>query len=188
MKNFLICLLSVIIICVSFGICPADEVVEMEAELPRESGYELNVYKVSGQEWEKAEGLAFDDLVFDEENQIIKSEYYYVVEVEVQSNAEAWTLVHNVRSISNKNANLDNNINVVFHKQESSEKGSLLEKLSFAESNNKSFSRNTLLGGWLRIYYSIATGDENDASGVVPLTSNMPAGNYSGGVDITLTE
>lgn len=164
----------------------ADEVLEVEADVPRQSGYDIKIYKIIDNKWTDAQTLAFDDLYYDEDNQIMRAKSYYAVEVGVYSNAQTWTLNHRVKPLTYNDTSLDNNINVVFDKQIDAQTSEFLEKVSFADSN-KSFVKDTLKGGWLRIYYGIASGSD-DAEGVVPLTANMSAGEYTGEINITLTE
>ncbi|MDD5668738.1 MAG: hypothetical protein PHE58_01725 [Candidatus Omnitrophica bacterium] len=163
------------------------EDLEMQVSIPKQSGLEIKTFKVTGKTWAPAGGLEFSNLTFNQETGVITSDSYYVIEVGINSNAENWSINHGTKSISNQDSNLDNNINVSFVKQKDADNGDLIEKVSFADSNNKSISKTQLGGGWLRVYYGLATG-KDDAPGVSPLTSSKTSGKYSGEVHITLTE
>ena len=73
-------------------------------------------------------------------------------------------------------------------KQTSSTAGTQIEKVTYANSNSKAYNKAYLAGGWLRIYYGIATGKvADDATGASPITNLKAYGQYSGQVTITLT-
>jgi hypothetical protein len=112
---------------------------------------------------------------------------YYAVDVYVQDNTgQTWTLTHTRQSLKSGTNTLDNNVNVTFAKQ-GSESGVDLSKVSFANSNNKAYTKTDLgTGNHLRIYYGLATGSK-DAPGASPIGINQPAGTYTGSVTITLT-
>ncbi|MDD2751617.1 MAG: hypothetical protein PHN59_00600 [Candidatus Omnitrophica bacterium] len=132
--------------------------------------------------------IDFGTLALDPVNSIFTSQFYYAVDLGVNTNTgSAWTLTHTANSIQ-KDAtnNLDSNVNVTFVKQTSSSNGSVLQKVSYANSNNVAYTSTQLTGGWLRLYYGIGTGS-GDASGVTPIGANKPSGTYAGTVLITLT-
>jgi len=130
----------------------------------------------------------FGTLTLDPVNSIFTSQFYYAVDIGVNTNTgTSWTLTHTANSIQ-KDAtnNLDSNVNVTFAKQTSSSVGTVLQKVSYANSNNVAYTSSQLTGGWLRLYYGIGTGS-GDASGVTPIGANKAAGTYTGSVVITLT-
>jgi hypothetical protein len=127
----------------------------------------------------------FGTLTYDSDYHIFRANAYYAVDVGVGSNAPSWSVSHTPNSVTNGTDNLDNNINVSFVKQLDDTTSSDLVKVSFANSS-KSFSKTLLAGGWLRIYYGIATGS-GDNSGVVPITTDKPYGTYQGSAVLTLT-
>lgn len=132
--------------------------------------------------------IAFTTLDWDSTSNIFRAKYYYAVDIGVLDNTGTeWLLTH-TRSSIQKDAinNLDNNVNVSFVKQLTSNTDSQLQKVSYANSNNIGYGKTALSGGWLRIYYGIAAGS-NDAVGVEPIGIGKPAGTYSGAVTITLT-
>ncbi|MBI4982087.1 MAG: hypothetical protein HZC15_02930 [Candidatus Omnitrophica bacterium] len=138
-------------------------------------------------------GVAFGTLNWDAANSIFLNNYYYAVDVGVVDNSgAAWTITH-TRTDFKKDAtnNLNSNVNVTFAKQTDATTGSDLSKVSYANSNNVSYTKAQLAGGWLRVYYGIGTGDVRvgctDAAGVTPITVDKPAGAYSGTVTLTLT-
>jgi len=93
-------------------------------------------------------------------------------------------------SITNGTQSLDNNINVTFMRQIDTNNGVELSKVSYANSNNKSFTKTQFAGAtdWLRIYYGLASGNPaEDAPGVSPLVATAGSGAYHGNVDLTLT-
>jgi len=141
-------------------------------------------------------GMAFGTLTLDPDYKIFKAANYFAVDVGVLDNSgSTWTLTHTVQSVK-KDAtnNLDSNINVTFVKQKTNTTYDDLTggKVTFAGSNNKAYTKTQLTGGWLRIYYGIATGNTDSTKGVVdnpgatPITLEKPAGTYTGSVTITL--
>ncbi|MDD5247086.1 MAG: hypothetical protein PHS09_06830 [Candidatus Omnitrophica bacterium] len=133
--------------------------------------------------------IDFGTLTLDPVNNIFVSSYYYAVDVGVTDNTGVnWILTHTRNSVQKDAANnLDDNINVAFVKQTSSSDGTQLQRLSYANSNNVSYDKTALSGAFLRIYYGIGTGAGTDATGVVPVGADKPAGVYNGSVLITLT-
>ena len=138
--------------------------------------------------------IAFGTLAWDPANSIFLNNYYYAVDVGVVDNSgAAWTITHTRGDFKNtgNTANLNNNVNVTFMKQTDATTGTQLSKVSYASSNNVAYTKAQLSGGWLRVYYGIATGDVRagctDAGGVEPIALDKPAGAYSGTVTLTLT-
>ncbi|MDD5595919.1 MAG: hypothetical protein PHY94_06740 [Candidatus Omnitrophica bacterium] len=130
----------------------------------------------------------FGTLTLDPVNSIFTSQFYYAVDIGVNNNTGTnWTLTHTANSIQ-KDAtnNLDGNVNVTFVKQTTPSSGTVLQKVSYANSNNVALTSTQLTGAFLRIYYGIGTGS-GDATGVLPITTAKPSGTYAGTVVITLT-
>jgi len=139
-------------------------------------------------------GLAFGSLTLDPTYKVFKAAYYYALDIGILDNSgSAWTITHTMVSVANGNNNLNDNINVTFDKQLTSTSAANLSKNTLATSNNKAFTKAQLAGGWLRIYYGIATGNTDPANGTIdnpgalPITLDKPAGTYSGSVTITMT-
>lgn len=156
------------------------------------TGLNVTVSKIraSNNYWEYSGSdlpIDFGTLNLDSVYNIFRATYYYAVDIGVVDNTGAtWTLTHLRNSIHKGADNLDNNVNVTFIKQTSASSGIELRKVSFANSGNITYSKNDLTGGWLRIYYGIASGS-NDASGVTPIGLDKPTGTYTGSVVIRLT-
>ncbi len=139
-------------------------------------------------------GMAFGTLTLDPTYKVFKAANYFALDVGVLDNSgTAWTITHAIQSVKKDlTNNLDSNINVTFDKQLTSTTANNLSKNTFATSANKSFTKAQLDGGWLRIYYGIATGNTDPANGTVdnpgalPITLNKAAGTYTGSVTITL--
>jgi hypothetical protein len=172
------------------GLCFAADTknVEIKAVVPQQNSLTVTVSKVTGAAKTPATGVDFGSLVLDTTNNIFTSGgSYYVMDIGVNSNAADWTVTHKTTSVTNGTDTLDDNINVAFMKQTDDATGTDLEKLSYANSNNKGYTKAQLSGGWLRICYSLATGDGSDAPGAVPIAGIKNQGNYQGSITITLT-
>lgn len=145
--------------------------------------------------------MAFSGLTWDSTYKIFRAAKYYAVDVGVLDNVSlSWTITHtrtNFALLTDSSKLLNDRVNVTFMKQTSSTAGTELAKQSYANSNGGTFSKATLGSGWLRVYYGfasgIAPGDPNpggcvvDASGVIPVKMDLPAGNYQGSVTLTLS-
>lgn len=134
--------------------------------------------------------IDFGTLTLDNTWFVFRPAYYYAVDVGVVDNSgTVWTVTHTRSSIQKDAANnLDNNVNVSFMNQLTASTDALLQKVSFANSNNVGYTKTQLGSGWLRIYYGIGTGKaSDDASGVLPIGMDKPAGTYGGTVTLTLT-
>lgn len=137
--------------------------------------------------WTPATELDFGTLTHDATNHIFRAAVAYAIDVGVVDNANDWTITHTRTSLKMDAANnLDDNVNVAFVKQTSDTAGTELNKVSFGNSNARSFTKSQLSGGWLRLYYGVAAGS-GDATGVVPISETKPSGNYQGTVTLTLT-
>jgi hypothetical protein len=165
--------------------------VDVKAFIPQQNGLTVTVSKVIGTTFSAATTIDFGNLVYDTTNKIFTSSggAYYAVDVGCNSNAADWTITHTVTSLANGAENLDNNVNVTFNKQTSDTVGTILGTISsYAASNNKAFTKSQLTGGWLRVYYGLATGVAGkDGAGVTPVASTKTYGNYAGRVTFTLT-
>lgn len=194
MKNILICMVFVVVaFCTTSAWAGSSQTVTVNATVPTVTGgLSVTVSKVTGTVWTDATSISFGTLVWDTVNNIFlpASGIYYAVDIGVTDNSgTAWTVTHTRVSLAGQGTNLDNKVNVVFNKQTSSTVGTELSKFSFGNSNGKAFTKATLSGGWLRIYYGIGTGNpaKPDATGVTPIGLDTPAGTYTGSVTITLT-
>jgi len=189
-KNFMmIGFLILISGLISSSFAADSQVLAPKAVIPPASALSVSVSKVVGTAWSPATSLDFANLVFDAQNNIFISSSYYAVDVGITSNAATWQVKHETTSIVNGAEKLDENINVTFMKQLSDKDAIELLKVNFAESNGTVFSKSQLTGGWLRIYYGIATGEVGkDAPNAKPVGPLKTMGNYQGTVKITLTE
>jgi hypothetical protein len=196
MKKCLAILLTVFL-CMAFSTtvyAAASKTINVTASIPQMSGgLSVTVSKVraSDDTWVQSDAnlpINFETLTFDDTYKIFRASYYYAVDVGITDNSGTnWTITH-TRTNFQKDAsnNLNNCVNVSFMKQVNDTTATQLQKLSYNNSNNVSFTKSQLSGGWLRIYYGIATG-QGDASGVVPIGLDKPYGTYSGQVTITVT-
>jgi len=162
--------------------------VTVKANIPQMNSLSVTVSRItaSNDDWNSATSMDFGTLNFDNVNHIFRSNYYYAIDVGANTNAANWTLTHTRSSITNGSANLNDKVNVSFVKQINDTTDIPLDKLSYQNSHNKSYSKANLSGGWLRIYYGLGTGLD-DAPGVTPIGSDTPYGNYQGSVTLTLT-
>ena len=165
--------------------------VNVQAYVPQQNGLTVTVSKVVGTTFSSASSISFGNLVYDTVNKIFTTAdgSYYAVDVGCNSNATSWTITHTRTSLANGSSNLDYNVNVTFMKQTSDTVGTQLGSiLSYGGSNNKAFTNTQLAGGWLRVYYGLATGvTGKDASDVTPVPATKTYGTYSGTVTFTLT-
>jgi hypothetical protein len=172
----------------SFGFAADTKSVNITAAIPQQNGLTVTVSKIVGSTWTPATGVDFGSLVFDATHDIFTTGgSYYAMDIGINSNAADWTVTHKVTPLTNGADTLDNNINVAFMKQTSDTAGTQLDKVSYADSNNKAYTKTQLSGGWLRIYYGLATGDGTDAPNTTPIGSAKNYGNYQGTITITLT-
>ncbi len=181
--------LVVVLGLISVSFAADSQVLTPKAVIPPASALSVKVSKISGDTWTSATSIDFSTLVFNAKYGIFTSICYYAVDVEIKSNAADWQVKHETTAIANGSATLDENINVTFMKQIDAWRAVKLLKVNFAESNGRVFSKNTLSGGQLRIYYGLATGEKsNDAPNAKPVDASKNFGNYKGTVKITLTE
>ncbi len=190
MKRFFVFILFLaLVFCASGAFASSSQTVTVSATVPTTAGLSVTINKVVGSTWNAASSIAFGTLAWDSTNQLFKpaDDSYYVLDVDVTDNSgTTWTLTHTRQSLASGTNKLDDNLNVTFYKQTSSSSGTQLSKVSFDDSDNVAYSKTSLSGGWLRIYYGIATGS-GDASGVTTLGASTVAGTYTGSVTITLT-
>lgn len=138
--------------------------------------------------------IAFGTLIYNPTLHIfLPDNKYFAVDIGVTDNSGSiWTLTHTRTNVANGGNNLNSNINVSFVKQTSSTAFTPLQKVTYGNSNSVQYNKTALAGGWLRIYYGIATGNtdpingEVDATGASPITTSNLTGIYSGMVTITL--
>lgn len=132
--------------------------------------------------------MDFGILTFNTTYKIFTPACYYGVLVGVQDNSgTAWTVTHTRTAIQKDASNhLNNNINVSFMAVNPDNTEDVLSKVSYANSNNVPFSKASLTGHWLKIYYGVASG-VGDNTGVVPIDITYPQGTYTGTVTLTLT-
>ncbi len=164
--------------------------VVIKVTVPEKQGLSIGISKIVGNEWTPVQEITFSDLRYDDENSIFVCGYYYAVDVGVLANTSDWTLSYSATSIVGPNGyKLDKHINVIFLKQYSDTQSELITKVTYGDAlGTMTLSKSDLNGGWLRIYYGLATGDRTvDAPGAEPITTNVPAGEYSGTITLTLT-
>ena len=175
----------------------------ISASISAEDGLEVTISKInangtgdpSDDTWipGNQSSMAFGALTFNPTYSIFMASHYFAIDVGVNSNTANWTLSHTISSISNgAGSNLDSNVNVTFVQQLDSLTEGWKNGYSFADSNGKAYNKATITGGsggWLRIYYGIATGDlvYHDNTGVSVITMEKPSGSYSGSITLTLT-
>ncbi|MBI4982088.1 MAG: hypothetical protein HZC15_02935 [Candidatus Omnitrophica bacterium] len=203
MINRILIILSFLALVLTDCFAATTQTLNVTANVPLQSGgLTVAVSKIDskntctsvGDQWYPGQaGIAFGTLTRNTEYNIFVTQYYYAVDVGVDDNSgAAWTVTH-TRTDFKKDAsnNLNSNVNVTFFKQTNATTGTQLKKVSYANSDNVSYTKAQLSGGWLRIYYGIATGDPEegctDASGVVPIPVSKLAGAYSGTVTLTVT-
>lgn len=206
MKNILKLMLVAAIVLgfgsVSYAAITGNKSIDVKANVTLVSGgLDIKVYKIdsmntetsSDDTWDTTPKSAIDfgTLAYDTTYKIMRSRYYYAVEVAVNDNSGAdWKVTHKTTPIVNsKNTNekLDKNINVSFVNQLDKTHYRDLRKTSYEGSNNVVLSKSSFAKGWLRIYYGIANG-KTDNSGVDVISATKMAGSYKGQVTITVTQ
>ena len=187
MKKILVMFLAVLVMA-SVAMAADTEVGPVKANIPSQSSLNVTVSKVVGSVFTTATEVNFGNLVLDPTYNIFKTSdgSYYAVDCGINSNATNWTVTHTVTSIANGTANLNNNINVTFMNQQSASTGVQLAKLSYTNSNGRVTNKADITaGGWLRIYYGLATGS-GDATGVSVIPATATSGAYAGTITLTL--
>lgn len=194
MKKMFIGMFFVIVaFCATNVWAAATQTVAVSATVPTVTGgLSVVVSKVIGTTFTPASSISFGTLTLDPVNNIYTTtdQSYYAIDIGVIDNtATVWTVAHTRASLVSGANNLDGKVNVSFVKQTSSTVSSLLQKVSFTNSQSISYNKTALAGGWLRVYYGLGTGDpaNPDATGVTPIGLDTPAGTYTGSVTITLT-
>ncbi len=188
----------------------------VSANVPTISGLmEVTVFQINAQDpkvtdddtWSPASSIDFGTLNRDPKNKIFTAGHFIAVDVAVIDNTgKTWTITHNLKSVLGQTAeagNLDENIVVGFDKvMQDRDTGKdtdvvLADPRPYKDCNGVSFNRAILeggKGGWLRIYYGVATGNKDVAIGAVtpagayPVPQYQLAGSYSGSVTLTLEQ
>lgn len=191
MKKFFVMIVSallLILFVISVAFAGDVKTVQIKATIPTQNTLNVTISKVVGTTLTAAAAVDFGNLVLDPTYNIFKTSdsSYYAVDVGINSNASAWTITHGIASMANGTANLNNNVNVTFMNQQNSTTGIQLAKLSYSASNNKVINKADIsTGGWLRIYYGLATGS-GDATGVAVIPATQTGGTYTGTITLTL--
>jgi hypothetical protein len=167
--------------------------ITVSATVPTETGgLTVTVNKVVGDVWTTASSIGFGTLDLDPVNNIFTpaDKGYYAVDIGVADNTGTdWRISHARGSlVRSAGGNIDNKVNVTFVKQTGKTTTAWSEMYTFGESAGKVYTKTQLAGGWLRIYYGIATGQAGkDAANATPIGLDTPAGTYTGSVTITLS-
>ncbi len=192
MKRVLALLVSGVVL--GYGLAFAQTVtksVVIKADIPSQEGLSVAISRIDkNQNWNEATEIFFNSLHYNSDYGVFLSDDYYAVDVGVLCNAVNWTLTYTATSVVGpNNYKLDDHINVTFVKQISDSEAQELAKTTYGDARGPlTFGKSDLQGGWLRIYYGIATGDQQtDAPGARPITTDVPAGLYSGTITLTLT-
>jgi len=191
MKNTIraIAVLAFVVALGSVCFAQTTSTIPVKAVINASTGLSVSIWRITGSTWAEDSEINFGTLTLDPTYQIFRSASYYALEVAVNSNATNWTLRHTANSVASGTNNLNSNINVTFVRQIDDTTSADLTggKVSYANSNAKQYTKaDFALGGWMRIYYGLATGS-GDNSGVSVITSSKAAGNYAGSVVLTLT-
>ena len=186
----------------------ADETISVAATIPTLSGImEVSISSIDpGADLDSpaddiwtpnATSVGFGFVTRDPKNKIFVGSNFFAVDVAVVDNTgRGWTLSHTTTPIAYQSEKLDDHINVAFSKvtppliKGGSDTDTPKDAYVYSESNNVQYNKDDLdgaTGGWLRIYYGIATGGDGDAPNATPIPQYQLAGQYTGGVTITLT-
>ncbi len=181
--------------------------IQISAHIESQDGLSITIHNVDADtdEWDSTpvSSIDFGTLTYDSNLGIFLPNHYCVIDVGVLSNVSNWTVSHTVdSSFTNGTDNLDHNVVVTFVKTEQvdtdndgtpdSTSDTEITQVSYANSI-QSFTKTQLSGGWLRIYYGIATGELDQYGNKIepadtsPITIDKSAGNYTGSITITLT-
>ncbi|RKY34704.1 MAG: hypothetical protein DRP73_05290 [Candidatus Omnitrophota bacterium] len=182
------------------------ETIGISAQVPQAENLKLTLFKLNTQgtpddpsdDWDNYTSYSpgdggfkidFGELELDEDLGIFLTDTYYALDCGVDGGAP-WTIQHRVTSgfTGTGTDTLGDNIIVTFHKLkivEGKETYEELEKTIIADSD-RDFTNSDLAGGWLRIYYGIATGADDEPEGAEPITVHETADTYTGTIEITL--
>ncbi|MCQ9208199.1 MAG: hypothetical protein NG712_02340 [Omnitrophica bacterium] len=163
--------------------------IKVNVHIPSVNMLKVNITKVGDGNWQASPHMEFGALSYDQQFKIFRASSHYAVDVGIISNQPGWVITHTTTAVSNGIDTLDQNINVVFIKQDQEQtQTEPIGKFSFQDSNGVSFNKAQIdnAANWLRIYYGIAAGN-GDVPGVEPITVAKSAGTYAGSVTLTLT-
>ena len=162
--------------------------IPVKAQILSSNGISVTISKVTSSGFVPDTSIDFGQLTLDTTNHIFICSWYYALDVTVNSNSSNWTITHAANSVSGAGTDLNSNINVTFIRQLTSNTSADLTngKVSYLNSNGKSYSKTDFPTGWLRIYYGIATAS-SDNTGVSVIGATKPAGTYTGSVVLSLT-
>jgi hypothetical protein len=211
MKNILICMVFVVVaFCATSAWAITASVsapaITVNATVPTVTGgLSVSLSQITGEDpvthlggvWTAATSMSFGTLVWHPENgtngkplNIFLPTSYYAVDIGVSDNTGTDWRVTQARAsmVRSAGGNIDDKVNVTFSKQTSATVSAWQDKFTFGESAGKVYTKAQLAGGWLRIYYGIATGEAGrDAANATPIGLDTPAGTYQGSVTITLS-
>jgi hypothetical protein len=186
-KLFILGVFLAVAFCAVNAFAATSQTVNVSATVPTTNGLSISIHKIVGSTWSDASAISFGTLVWNSTNSMFlpADGEYYALDVNVTNNSSSWTVTHTRNSLASGSNNMDNNVNVTFVKATDTDE-SQLQKVSFNNSQGVAYAKSALSGGWLRIYYGIATGS-GDASGVSILGASTVAGTYTGSVTLTLS-
>jgi len=199
--------------------------ISLDVVIPKQSGIEVKIFRAVQDRtkyygdplrhvWDKdpVSSMNFGTLDFDAKNNIFGSGHYFAVEVGILSNAISWNIQHDVTTPFEEPGgdSLNENVNVTFVRQLDRDTYESIAGHSLESSDGVVIPSGDFRdwGGWLRIYYGLATGCtelgeyegpdrdldacapddlDNINAGVLPITTQKRAGVYKGEVKITMT-
>lgn len=178
---------------VSFSFAATD--IRIAASIGEVHQMNVALNRINGSTWTPitdlvGQGMDFGTLTKGSDN-IFRTTIYYVVDAPVFSNRASWTITHTASDFASGVNNLNNNVNVKFVKVDNVNSAeTALASNSFisyqAAKTRPPILSSELIGGRLRVYYSIA-GGSGDAPGVSVITTSSASGSYFGTVTLTLS-
>ncbi len=161
--------------------------IDISVDIPEQNEIKVVISRVnvSTNDWERRSDIDFGNLRFDKTRHIFVSNCYYVVDIGIVSNHGEWMVSHEITPILGpQGASLDRNVSVVFASMEGGRE-KVLGRYLYKDSR-RSFHSSEIRDRWLRIYYGISMGIDVAGVGVEPITTDKPAGQYSGTISIVL--
>jgi hypothetical protein len=194
MLRRILIIVTALLLCFHIGVFAATDI-RIAASILDAHSMSVVLSKVVGSSWTTITDLVGTGMDFGQltkgPDDIYRPGAYFVIDAPVTTNHPTWTVTHTRTNFQrDASTNLNNNVNVTFVKvanSNSAETQLTNGYVSYGNSNSKTYNQTDLLDSRLRIYYGIANGTTGNASGVTPITSTTPAGNYSGTVTLTLS-
>ncbi len=216
MRRIMVVMLTMVTVYLFFTSLCFSETINISAEVPPAHSLNLTLFKLNSHGTSNPNddtgwnspihfpspefAIDFGELKLDEDLGIFTTNTYYALDCGVNGGGP-WAIEHTVSGdIADKGPNsLGDNIIVTFCKvtKTKGDEGdvdvcdcdALNKRMILADATDVKVTSTELAGGWLRIFYGIATGDPDAEEPVnaVPITATEKAGTQTGTIEITLS-